>query len=97
MTTKRKAAFILTILFVFVMLFSHIFVIAEADHDCLGEECPICDVIAIVSDIIKDLSFVGAAIIICAAITFGVIKTLLVKNETNKVSSLITLKVKLSN
>ena len=97
MTTRKKAAISLTILFVFVMLFSHIFVIAEADHECSGEDCPICEIIAIVSDTIKGLSLIGSAVVICAALVFGIVKSLYVNNEAQSVSSLITLKVKLSN
>ena len=97
MTTRKKAAISLTILFVFVMLFSHIFIIAEADHECSGEDCPICEIIAIVSDTIKGLSLIGSAVVICAALVFGIVKSLYVNNEAQSVSSLITLKVKLSN
>ena len=97
MTIRKKAALALAILFVFVMLFSHIFVIVEADHECSGEDCHICEVIATVSDTIRGLSLVGAAFTICAAIIFGIVKTFLVGNEAKTVSSLITLKVKLSN
>ena len=97
MTTRKKTAISLTILFVFVMLFSHIFIIAEADHECSGEDCPICEIIAIVSDTIKGLSLIGSAVVICAALVFGIVKSLYVNNEAQSVSSLITLKVKLSN
>ena len=97
MTTRKKAAIALTILFVFVMLFSHIFVIAEADHECSGEDCPICEIIAIVWDTIKGLSLIGSAVVICAALVFGIVKSLYINNEAQSVSSLITLKVKLSN
>ena len=97
MTTRKKAAISLTILFVFVMLFSYIFVIAEADHECSGEDCPICEIIAIVSDTIKGLSLIGSAVVICAALVFGIVKSLYVNNEAQSASSLITLKVKLSN
>lgn len=97
MTARRKTALILTILFVFVMLFSHIFVIAEADHECSGEDCPVCEIIVIVSDTVKGLSLIGSAAAICDALVFGIVKSLYVENEAQFVSSLITLKVKLSN
>ncbi len=97
MTTRKKAAIALTILFVFVMLFSYVFVITEAEHDCSGEDCPICEIITIVSDTIKGLSLIGSAVVICAAFVFGIVKLLSFENKTQSVSSLITLKVKLSN
>ena len=72
--TKRKAALILTISFVFVMLFSHVFIIAEADHDCSGEDCPVCAVIAVLSDAFKELSLIGFAAVLFAAVGFVILK-----------------------
>lgn len=39
---KRIAAGIMGILMLFIMLFSAFYIAAEADHDCTGEDCPIC-------------------------------------------------------
>ena len=97
MTARNKWALILTVLFVFAMLFSHIFVIAEADHECSGEDCHICKIIAVVSDAIRSMSLVGSAFFVCAANIFVIVKILFAEDEAKTVSSLITLKVKLSN
>ncbi len=42
---KRIAAGIMGTLMLFIMLFSAFYIVAEADHDCTGEDCPICDCI----------------------------------------------------
>lgn len=97
MMNKKKVTIILTILFVFVLLFSHIFVIAEAEHECSGEDCPVCKIIAIVSDTIKLLSLVSLLAFFCFAIGCGFLKILHIKSKTHSVLSLISLKVKLSN
>lgn len=97
MTTRRKAAWVLTVLFVFVLLFSHLFVIAEADHECSGEDCPICEILAVVSCTIKELALIGAVAIVCAVLISAFAKVRNVGENTRSVSSLITLKVKLSN
>ena len=39
---KRIAAGIMGILMLFIVLFSAFYIAAEADHDCTGEDCPIC-------------------------------------------------------
>ncbi len=39
---KRVAAGIMGLLMLFIMLFSSFYIAAEADHDCKGEDCPIC-------------------------------------------------------
>ena len=39
---KRITAGILGIMMLFVVMFSAFFLAAEVDHDCSGEDCPIC-------------------------------------------------------
>ena len=39
-----------------VLLFSAAFIAAEADHDCAGENCPICAQIAVCQNILKTFS-----------------------------------------
>ncbi len=39
---KRITAIILGLMVLVGMLFSAFYVVAEADHDCAGEDCPIC-------------------------------------------------------
>ena len=69
---NRVAAFVLTLLFVFVMLFSQFFIIAEAEHDCIGEYCPVCEQIAVCENALKTLSNGVAAII--ALLTWALLK-----------------------
>ncbi len=42
MRHKRIVAGILGMLMLFFTLFSAFYIIAEADHDCTGDDCPIC-------------------------------------------------------
>ena len=39
---KRTVAGVLGLLLLLAMLFSAFFITAETDHDCAGEDCPIC-------------------------------------------------------
>ena len=39
---NRIAALLLAVTILVIMLYSAFFVAAEADHDCVGEGCPIC-------------------------------------------------------
>ena len=39
---KRIAAGIMGIMLLVIVLFSSFYLAAEADHDCTGEDCPIC-------------------------------------------------------
>ncbi|MBR3333425.1 MAG: hypothetical protein IKG23_03975 [Clostridia bacterium] len=44
---KRAGAMILCIGLVLVLAVSVVFIVHEADHDCSGEDCPICQAIAV--------------------------------------------------
>ena len=96
MKTKRLAI-ALSLLLVFVMLFSHLFVIAEADHDCSGEDCPVCAVIALCQNTLKVLgeAFI-AAVAAFACLRFATFVISLFHTLTNTETP-ISLKVKLLN
>lgn len=98
MTKKcRMTAYVTCFALLFVMFISTAYIIKEADHDCTGENCPICHEIQICQ---KILNTVGTAIV---AATFFV-SALVVLNtlptihfcETAAIT-LISLKVKLSD
>ncbi len=38
----RIAAFVMAVMMLVIMLFSSLFIAAHADHDCTGEDCPVC-------------------------------------------------------
>ncbi|MCR5332257.1 MAG: hypothetical protein K6E62_13900 [Lachnospiraceae bacterium] len=38
----RIASGIMGSMMLFIVLFSSLFIAAEADHDCVGDDCPIC-------------------------------------------------------
>ena len=55
MKAKKTALFVLSFLFVFALVFSDVFVTAEAVHDCMGEDCEVCRSIAAVGSLIKSV------------------------------------------
>ena len=62
---KRIAAGVMSLALLLVILLSSLFLIAEADHDCAGEECPICAVMQTCVNVLR--RFGEAAIILLAA------------------------------
>nr|MCR5719967.1 hypothetical protein [Lachnospiraceae bacterium] len=42
---SRITAGIMGLMMLVIVLFSSFYIAAEADHDCCGEDCPICDCI----------------------------------------------------
>lgn len=64
---KRAGAMILCIGLVLVLAVSVVFIVHEADHDCSGEDCPICQAIAVN---IRLLRLAGTAAFFLAAFFF---------------------------
>ena len=50
--TKRIIAVILVVTLVLTIVFAEAFIVAEAEHDCVGEGCPICEKIAVFQAVI---------------------------------------------
>jgi len=57
---KRVGALMLCIALALVLAVSTAFIVHEADHDCSGEDCPVCRTIAVN---IRLLSSLGLAVI----------------------------------
>ena len=53
---NRIAALLLAVTILVIMLYSAFFVAAEADHDCVGEGCPICYQVDACQNTLKSLS-----------------------------------------
>lgn len=63
----RITAAVLAALAVLVMLSSAFFIVAHADHDCTGEDCPVCEQICACAKSFRRFAF--AALIASAVIT----------------------------
>ncbi len=68
---KRIGAGLLCVIFVLAMLVSSAFIIHEAGHDCTGEDCPICQAIAMNGQLLR---LIGAAILVLASL-LGILRT----------------------
>ncbi|MBO4572652.1 MAG: hypothetical protein J5762_02655 [Clostridia bacterium] len=55
MKAKKTAIIVLSALFVTAVLFSQVFVTVEANHDCVGEDCPVCHSLEAVGSISKSV------------------------------------------
>lgn len=58
---KRVRALLLCIGFALVLSVSFAFLILEADHDCCGEDCPVCRTIAMTTSLLRALLLIAAA------------------------------------
>ena len=91
------AIMILSIVYFFGVLSSHLYLIKEMDHECSGENCLICETISVAKRIVEGLDVVGPVILIAVFLYFIFIKKILLVSKNIKVKSPVELKVKLRN
>ncbi|MCC8016678.1 MAG: hypothetical protein LIO43_04835 [Clostridiales bacterium] len=90
------AAFLAVIVFV-VMLYSALYIAAEADHDCVGDNCPICAQINVCQNTLKNLSLAVCAAVFAAAFTYTLCRSISACADITPSYTLVSLKVKLSD
>ncbi len=98
MTNKRRIiSFLMILLIVFVLVSSFWSILHETHHDCSGEDCPVCAMIAVCKNTLK--SVFAALLLVFFAFALksdgrcaGASTVLCVRDETP-----VSLKVKLLN
>lgn len=55
MTGHRNLCVFIAVLLAFVLFFSVLFLLLEADHDCAGEDCPVCTLVSLCKDLLRQL------------------------------------------
>ena len=98
MTKKTRIIAVITAIIVLLaVLSSAAFIAAEADHDCTGEHCPVCQQISICENTLKQLSLAVVALAITAGLGYIYCSLAPIAIRAEGRITLITLKVKLSN
>ena len=97
MTKKRRwISCFLAALFVLVMLSSLVFIVLEAEHDCTGEDCPICYQIHVCERTLK--SGLAAAVFVAAGFAGALCPSAApLSSGVRLCLTPVTLKVKLSD
>lgn len=81
-----------------VLITSSAFMIHEMNHDCIGEDCKVCEQIAVTSHLLRSLSLLGVILLALYASLAAAYK--LFKHPSSNFYSLPTLvrwKVRLNN
>lgn len=94
---KRIAALLLAVTVLLVMLYSALFIAAEADHDCVGENCPICYQINVCQNTLRNLSLAVSAAAFAAAFTYTLCRSIFFCTAVIPRYTLVSLKVKLTD
>ena len=96
MNKKRFVSTALVFALFFVMLLSTIYIIAETEHDCVGDNCPVCSQISQCENTINTVSS-AVSIAAVAAVFAYILMAGTVKITSQKpASTLISLKVQLT-
>lgn len=96
MKKTRLIALIVTLMFLNVVLFSSLFIAHNINHECTGEHCSTCCQISLCEQALKHISLAAASVIISAALIYTALSLLSVWSLC-PITTLVTLKVKLSD
>lgn len=94
---NRIAALLFAVTILVIMLYSAFFVAAEADHDCVGEGCPICYQVDACQNTLKSLSLAVCVTAVAVAFTYILCRCISLCTDYAQRDTLVSLKVKLSN
>lgn len=99
MMTKKKRiiSLVVAVAVFFVMLYSALYIAAEANHDCVGENCPICYQISVCENTLKNLSLAVCAVAFAAAFTYTLCRSITACADVTPSYTLVSLKVKLTD
>ena len=94
---KKKIAIFSIWFILFFFVFSLFYIATEIDHECIGENCNICEQVTFCENTFEKYLLDIVTIFGCLSMFFGIVLTLMYKKQTLIFDSLISLKVKLSN
>ena len=94
---KRIISLAVAVAVLFVMLCSAVFVAAEANHDCVGENCPICYQISVCENTLKNLSLAVCAVVFAAVFIYTLCRSISACADAITSYTLVSLKVKLTD
>ena len=94
---KRFTAGVLAAVIFFVMLFSVCYVAAETHHDCTGENCMICYQINACINTLKITVLALTAVALALSAIYSVVTASKDDDSVSFDTTLVSLKVKLSN
>ena len=96
-TAKKILAVIISVLMAAVLLFSVFYIAAEADHECEGAHCQVCECIEICAGLLQRFGFGTAHTWVAAASILALITVFFCYEEARSENTPVTLKVRLNN
>ena len=99
MKLKKLLAKLFVVVSTFFVVLSPIVLVEEAHHNCIHDDCPICEVIRTAKENTKQIKVAPTAAVVLVAIPLFLLFTLAIVAISKNIDSttLISLKTKLSN
>lgn len=97
MNKQKLLSVTLALLLCSVVMFSAFYVVAENNHDCSGENCPICFQINMCESTVKSIGTAVVAVACLAVTVFVLILNNLKDSDSYLLETPVSLKVKLTN
>lgn len=94
---KKRLLTVVAAALAVIMLFSVFYIALEADHDCQGEECAVCEQIRLCMDLLEHLTLALTVITVIVLLRLITTRCRTGRFYTCRQISLISLKVKLSD
>lgn len=94
---KRMLSLLAAVVALFVVLYSNIYIVVEADHECVGDNCPICCQINACQNTLKHLDLGVHTAATAAVFVYMICSGVSISAYFIQHYTLVSLKVKLSN
>ena len=96
---KKKNILVITVAVIVLCfaVFSAFFIAAESDHDCTGNDCPICYQLSVCQSFLKNLCCAGTVAAFTAALIYILCNVSARGTDICAALTLVSMKVKLSN
>lgn len=94
---RKTLAVIVSVLMILTVMFSVFFIAAEADHECEGAHCHVCECIEICVTILQRFGFKASSSSAVGASAFVALLAVLIPAGTYTFTTPVSLKVRLNN
>ncbi len=96
---QRKRGLLLAacMLFLVVSLFSNFYLLQEYDHDCVGDDCPVCALIYVAEQNVQQLNSGAAPSVVLVLAVVAVLAAVGLWANPVAASTLVSRKVRLDN
>jgi len=94
---KNKIALCMTILILFVIIYSELFIIINIHHNCSGNNCPICAEIKIAEAMIQQFGSAVPPVMLLIIFVCFIAETISITNQVNLFSTPVEMKVRMDD